>query len=629
MGGYLDKIQSPADLRPLTPAQRDKLAAEIREELISTVIQTGGHLASNLGAVELTIALHSVFRSPRDKLVWDVGHQAYVHKLLTGRRDRFSTLRQLGGLSGFPDPEESPHDAFVGGHAGNSVSAALGMATARDLAGQDYHVVAIIGDGAMTAGMVMEALNQAGHMGSRLIVVLNDNQMSISPNVGAISSSLNRLRLDRRYHRAKEDAEHLLEKVPLGTQVLEAGRRFKKGFKGLVIPTMIWEELGFTYMGPLDGHNIEEMRQAFIQAKEYRSKPTFIHVMTQKGKGYGPAEDDAVGFHGIAPNNGEKSHAPSYTKVFGETIVRIARENPKVVTITAAMQEGTGLNLMAKEMPDRLFDVGICEQHAVTFAAGLASQGFIPVIAIYSTFLQRAYDQVLHDVCIPGLPVVFCLDRGGITGEDGKTHQGLFDLSYLRNLPGLTVASPKDENELQHLLYTAVMAKRPMAIRYPRGAGLGVARDSHLRQLPIGQGELLRDGSDLAILAVGAPVNEAMLAAEQLSSKGIKCAVANARFIKPLDRDLIVDLARRTGAIITVEENVLAGGFGSAVVELLASERLNGVQVDCLGIPDVFVEHGSPRQLRAKYGLDASGIVERALQLLETGSSLHVVAARD
>ncbi|MDP2661609.1 MAG: 1-deoxy-D-xylulose-5-phosphate synthase [Dehalococcoidia bacterium] len=629
MGGYLDKIQSPADLRPLTPAQRDKLAVEIREELVSTVIQTGGHLASNLGAVELTIALHSVFRSPRDKLVWDVGHQAYVHKLLTGRRDRFSTLRQHGGLSGFPDPEESPHDAFVAGHAGNSISAALGMATARDLAGQDYHVVAIIGDGAMTAGMVMEALNQAGHMGSRLIVVLNDNQMSISPNVGAISSSLNRLRLDRRYHRAKEDAEHLLEKVPLGTQVLEAGRRFKKGFKGLVIPTMIWEELGFTYMGPLDGHNIEEMRQAFIQAKEYRSKPAFIHVMTQKGKGYGPAEDDAVGFHGIAPNNGEKSHGPSYTQVFGETIVRIARDNPKVVAITAAMQDGTGLNLMAKEMPGRLFDVGICEQHAVTFAAGLASQGFIPVIAIYSTFLQRAYDQVLHDVCIPGLPVVFCLDRGGITGEDGKTHQGLFDLSYLRNLPGLVVASPKDENELQHLLYTAVKSKRPMAIRYPRGAGLGTARDSQLRQIPIGHGELLRDGSDLAILAVGAPVNEAMLAAEQLSSKGIKCAVANARFIKPLDRELIVDLARRTGAIITVEENVLAGGFGSAVVELLANERLNGIQVDCLGIPDVFVEHGSPRQLRAKYGLDASGIVERALQLIEAGSSLNVGAALD
>lgn len=629
MGEYLDKIQSPADLRPLTPAQRDKLAAEIREELVTTVTKTGGHLASNLGAVELTIALHSVFRSPRDKFVWDVGHQAYVHKLLTGRRDRFSTLRQQGGLSGFPDPEESPHDAFVAGHAGNSISAALGMATARDLAGQDYHVVAIIGDGAMTAGMVMEALNQAGHMGSRLIVVLNDNQMSISPNVGAISSSLNRLRLDRRYHRAKEDAEHLLEKVPLGTQVLEAGRRFKKGFKGLVIPTMIWEELGFTYMGPLDGHNIEEMRQAFIQAKEYRSKPTFIHVMTQKGRGYGPAEDDAVGFHGISPHNGDKSHAPTYTKIFGETIVRIARENPKVVAITAAMQDGTGLNQMAKEMPGRLFDVGICEPHAVTFAAGLASQGFIPVIAIYSTFLQRAYDQVLHDVCIPGLPVVFCLDRGGITGEDGKTHQGLFDLSYLRNLPGLVVASPKDENELQHFLYTAVMSKRPMAIRYPRGAGLGTALDSHLRQIPIGQGELLRDGSDLAILAVGAPVNEAMLAAEKLSSRGIKCAVVNARFIKPLDRELIIDLARRTGAIVTVEENVLAGGFGSAVVELLASERLNGVRVDCLGIPDVFVEHGSPRQLRAKYGLDASGIFERALELIEAGSSLHVASALD
>ncbi len=629
MGEYLDKIQKPADLRPLTPSQRERLAAEIREELVSTVTQTGGHLASNLGAVELTIALHSVFNSPRDKFVWDVGHQAYVHKLLTGRLERFSTLRQFGGLSGFPDPEESPHDAFVAGHAGNSVSAALGMAVARDLSGENYHVLAIIGDGAMTAGMVMEAINQAGHMGTRLIVVLNDNQMSISPNVGAISSSLNRLRLDQRYHRAKEDAEHLLEKVPLGTQVLEAGRKFKKGFKGLVIPTMIWEELGFTYMGPVDGHNIEDLRQAFIQAKEYRSKPTFIHVMTRKGKGYGPAEDDAVGFHGVAPSNGETSRAPTYTRVFGETIVRIARENPRVVAITAAMQDGTGLSAMAKEMPKRLFDVGICEQHAVTFAAGLASQGFVPVLAIYSTFLQRAYDQVLHDVCIQGLPVVFAMDRSGITGEDGKTHQGLFDLSYLRNLPRLTIASPKDENELQHLLYTAVMSGGPMAVRYPRGAALGVSRDSNLRRLTIGRGELLQDGSDLAIVAIGASVHEAILASQELSSRGINCAVANARFIKPLDNELILDLARRTGIILTVEENVLAGGFGSAVLELLAQERLEDVRVGRLGIPDVFVEHGSPSQLRVKYGLDAAGIAKAAMELLKTGPGLPVAASVD
>lgn len=622
MPRILDNVSGPADLKALTPAQRDKLAAEIREELVATVTQTGGHLASNLGAVELTIALHSVFDSPRDKLVWDVGHQAYVHKLLTGRRASFSTLRQFGGLSGFPDPDESCHDAFVAGHAGNSVSAALGMAAARDLAGDNYHAIAIIGDGAMTAGMALEALNHAGHMGTRLVVVLNDNQMSISPNVGAMSRSLNRLRLNRHYHRAKEDAEHLLEKVPLGTQVLEAGKRFKKGFKGLVIPTMLWEELGFTYMGPFDGHNIEELRQAFIQAREYRAKPTFIHVYTQKGKGYGPAEDDAVGFHGVSPNHVGKDPAPSYTRVFGETVLRLAREDKRIIAITAAMEEGTGLNLMATEMPGRVFDVGICEQHAVTFAAGLARQGFIPVVAMYSTFLQRAYDQVLHDVCTQHLPVVLAMDRGGIVGEDGKTHQGVFDLSFLRNIPGLTLASPKDENELQHLLFTAVRAGGPIAIRYPRGAGRGVKRDVNLTQLPIGCGEILREGRDMSILAIGASVYEAMEAAESLSLRGIQCTVANARFVKPLDRELILDLAGRTGFILTVEENVLAGGFGSAVLELLTEEKVMGVRIACLGIPDTFVEHGAPGILRAQYRLDAAGIAEQAVRLLETGEAI-------
>ncbi|MDP2935346.1 MAG: 1-deoxy-D-xylulose-5-phosphate synthase [Dehalococcoidia bacterium] len=622
MARVLDRVNWPSDLKALTPGQRERLAAEIRDELVSTVTETGGHLASNLGAVELTIALHSVFDSPRDKLVWDVGHQAYVHKLLTGRRASFSTLRQFGGLSGFPDPDESCHDAFVAGHAGNSVSAALGMAAARDLAGDNYHVIAIIGDGAMTAGMALEALNHAGHMGTRLVVVLNDNQMSISPNVGAMSRSLNRLRLNRHYHRAKEDAEHLLEKVPLGTQVLEAGKRFKKGFKGLVIPTMLWEELGFTYMGPFDGHNIEELRQAFIQAREYRAKPTFIHVYTQKGKGYGPAEDDAVGFHGVSPNHVEKDPAPSYTRVFGETVLRLAREDKRIIAITAAMQEGTGLNPMAKEMPGRVFDVGICEQHAVTFAAGLARQGFIPVVAIYSTFLQRAYDQVLHDVCIQHLPVVLAMDRGGIVGEDGKTHQGVFDLSFLRNIPGLTIASPKDENELQHLLFTAVRAGGPIAIRYPRGAGRGVKRDVNLTQLPIGCGEILREGRDMSILAIGASVYEAMAAAESLSLKGIQCTVANARFVKPLDRELVLDLAGRTGSILTVEENVLAGGFGSAVLELLTEEMVMGVRIARLGIPDTFVEHGAPGILRAQYRLDAAGIAEQAVRLLEISEAI-------
>jgi 1-deoxy-D-xylulose-5-phosphate synthase len=624
----LDGINCPADLKGLSLSQMNELAGEIREELVSTVTQTGGHLASNLGVVELTLALHSIFDSPRDKIVWDVGHQTYVHKLVTGRRGGFPTLRQHGGLCGFPDPEESPHDVFIAGHAGNSVSAALGMAVARDMAGEDYHVIAVIGDGAMTAGMALEALNHAGHLGIRLIVVLNDNQMSISPNVGAVSRSLNRLRLHPRYHQAKEEAEQLLTKLPLGCQVIQAGKRVKKGFKGLLIPTMLWEELGFTYMGPVDGHNIEELRQAFLQAKEYPSKPTLIHAITQKGRGYGPAEEDAVGFHGLAPNHKHQKSIPSYTQVFAQTVVALARENPRVVAVTAAMQEGTGLALAAKEMPGRIFDVGICEQHAVTFAAGLASRGFVPIVAIYSTFLQRAYDQVLHDVCIQRLPVVFALDRGGIVGDDGKTHQGLFDLSYLRHIPNLVVAAPKDEGELQRLLYTAVEANLPMAIRYPRGAGVGVPLDKEPQPLPLGRGELLREGRDVAILAVGPVVHQALQAAERLAAEGIECAVANARYIKPLDAELVTQLARRCGLLLTVEENTLAGGFGSGVLELLSSSGLAQVRVDRLGIPDQFVEHGDPLILRAKYGLDAEGIARHVQETVSRDRALGVLATR-
>ncbi|MCK4362529.1 MAG: 1-deoxy-D-xylulose-5-phosphate synthase, partial [Dehalococcoidia bacterium] len=449
----LDSINEPADLKGLTLPQLAQLAAEMRSRIVTIVDANGGHLASNLGVVELTIALHRTFESPRDKIVWDVGHQSYAHKMLTGRRARFSTIRQHGGLSGFTDREESPHDPFGAGHASTSISAALGMAIARDLAGESYHVIAVVGDGSLTGGMAFEALNQAGHRGTRLIVVLNDNGMAISPSVGALSRLFSRLRLDRRYYRADEEASHVVSRLPRTHWLQLIGQRVKKGVKGMIIPSMFWEELGFTYIGPIDGHDLAELEATLAQAREYARRPILVHVVTKKGKGHRPAEDDAVGFHGVSPNQGKKVNALSYSEVFGQTVLRLARENPKVIAVTAAMPEGTGLSLLADEFPERVFDVGICEQHAVTLAAGLATQGFVPIVAIYSTFLQRAFDQIIHDVCLQDLPVIFAIDRGGIVGDDGKTHQGTFDISYLTVAPNLIVSAPKDENELQHLLY--------------------------------------------------------------------------------------------------------------------------------------------------------------------------------
>ena len=613
MSRLLDRITCPRDLASFTPPELQQLAAEIREELVQVVTRNGGHLASNLGAVELSIALHRMFDSPNDKIVWDVGHQAYVHKILTGRRERFPTIRQHGGLSGFTERNESEHDVFGAGHASTSISAALGMAVARDLAGESHHVVAVIGDGALTGGMALEALNQAGHLATRLIVVLNDNAMSISPNVGAISSALNKLRLDVRYHKAKKGLGHVITSLPTGKDAWRLAERMVHSFKGFLLPTLIWEELGFTYMGPVDGHNIVELQQAFHQAKQYRMKPTFIHVLTTKGKGYEPAEDDAVGFHGLAPNNGQKSKLPTYSKVFAQTCIEIAKQDPKVVAITAAMLEGTGLKDMAVEMPNRVFDVGICEQHAVTFAAGMATQGYTPIVAIYSTFLQRAYDQIVHDVCLQNLPVVFALDRSGIVGDDGKTHQGILDLSYLGSMPNMVVAAPKDENELRHLLYTAVRANRPVAVRFPRGYGLGAAQDLALHEIPIGHGEVLRFGQDVALIAIGATVQPSLEAAEQLSGMGVDCAVVNARFAKPLDAGLILDVARQTGRVVALEENVPSGGFGGAVVSLLEERLGSAVQVMRIGLPDNFIEHGPQEVLRAKYGLDTQGIVQQVL----------------
>ena len=615
MTRLLDQVDHPADLKKLSKRELKQLASELRQKLVDTITVTGGHLASNLGVVELTIALHRVFDSPRDKIIWDVGHQSYVHKLLTGRKKDFASLRQYGGLSGFTNPEESPHDPFGTGHASTSISAALGMAIARDLQGDDYNVVAVIGDGAITGGMALEALNHAGHLGSRLIVILNDNGMSISPTVGSLAKIFNKVRFDPRYRWAKEESRKILQALPLGDMVWEVGRRARGGFKGLLLPTMMWEGLGFAYIGPIDGHNATELENALRQAREYHQKPTFIHVLTTKGKGYRPAENNAVYFHGVPARRVSNQNIPTYSEVFAQTALRLTRDDPRIVTITPAMPEGNCLSIVAAEFPQRVFDVGICEQHAVTFAAGLAAQGFIPIVAIYSTFLQRAFDQIVHDVCLQNLPVVFAIDRGGIVGDDGKTHQGTFDLSYLTLIPNLSIAAPRDENELQHLLYTAVNSGQAMAIRYPRGPGLGVPLDTILHKIPVGKWEVMREGSDVAILAVGVTVAPALEAAHELAASGIKAAVINARFVKPLDVELITSLVHRTPRLVTVEENTLSGGFGSSVARLLQDLGLGKIPAKIIGIPDEFVEQGSQAALRAKYGLDAKGIAQQVLSL--------------
>ena len=625
MSRLLDSINSPSDLKDLSYSEVEQLAAEIRDELVSTVSVTGGHLASNLGAIELTLALHRIFDLPQDKVIWDVGHQAYSHKLLTGRRDRFKTLRQYEGLSGFTSRDESEYDAFGAGHASTSVSAALGMAVARDLAGEDYRVIAVIGDGAITGGMALEALNQAGHLSSNITVVLNDNGMSIAPTVGALSKLMGKVRFDHRFHEARERSWRILRHLPFSNKLKSASEQVESGVKGLVMPTMLWEELGFTYMGPVDGHDIRKLEEAFTQARNFRKKPALVHVVTTKGKGYQPAEGNAVYFHGVSGQNGEVCDIPSYSEVFARTMLDVAREDPRLVVITPAMPEGNFLHIVQAEFPERVFDVGICEQHAVTFAAGLSTQKYIPVVAIYSTFLQRAFDQIIHDACLQDLPVVFAIDRGGIVGDDGKTHQGTLDLSYLTLIPNLIISAPKDENELRHLLYTAIRCGKPMAVRYPRGSGLGVSTDDNLHVIPIGKAEVLREGGDVAVLAIGVTVQAAMDAAENLSERGTEATVVNARFAKPLDSELILDIAGRIKQIVTVEENTVKGGFGNCVLDLLQEENVCDVQVKCIGVPDKFIEQGTQEIIRHKYGLDAAGIEATILDLVgssETVSSL-------
>ncbi len=624
LSAWLSSVNEPEDLKKMSVRELNELACEIRAFLLEHVSQTGGHLAPNLGVVELTLALHAVFDSPRDQLVWDVGHQSYVHKILTGRRHLFNTLRQYQGLSGFPKRKESEHDVFETGHSSTSISAALGLAHARDLRGEKHHVIAVIGDGSMSGGMAFEALNNAGDAGTNLIVILNDNEMSISQNVGGLAAYLGRLRTDPKYYRLKEDVEEIVKRIPhIGGKVLKSVERVKDAVKSLIVPGMFFEELGFTYLGPVNGHQIDSLLGVLRGAKQTHG-PVLIHVLTKKGKGFVSAECKPDFYHGVGPfdlsdppDPGNCGGAPSFTEIFSETLLQAAQENDKIVAITAAMASGTGLDSFAKAYPRRFFDVGIAEQHAVTFAAGLAVKEFRPVVAIYSTFLQRAYDQILHDVCIQNLPVLFALDRAGVVGEDGETHHGLFDISYLRQMPNMSFIVPRDGNILRSALLTGLAHRGPVAIRYPRGKAEGVAA-GEVELLPWGRGEVLRTGRDVTVLAVGTLVEAALAAAFLLAEEGLSVAVIDPVFIKPLDAELILAAVEESRyGLVTVEEHVLAGGFGSALLEFLEQKKISTVPVKRLGVPDCFVEHGARDLLLNKLGLTAQHIAASCLELVK------------
>jgi 1-deoxy-D-xylulose-5-phosphate synthase len=613
----LREITGPEQLRSLSLHGLQELGAEIRQVILETVARTGGHLAPNLGVVELTLALHTVFDSPHDKLIWDVSHQSYVHKLVTGRLDRFHTLRQYQGVAGFTHQEESIHDHFHWGHASTSISAAVGMAKARDLRGEKHEVVAIIGDGALTGGMAYEALDHAGHDKTRLIVVLNDNSMSIASNVGGISQYLARIRTGQPYQRVKREVAETLKHIPvIGGAAFELLDRLKEGVKQLLVHNMFFEDLGFTYIGPVDGHSIPALQEALRQAKSYNG-PTVVHVVTTKGKGVPYAEELPDKYHGgpaFDVTTGKTvPGSTSYSEVIGNTMIRLAERDPRVIAITAAMPSGTGLTKFGKLFPERYFDVGIAEQHGATFAAGLAHRGMRPVFAVYSTFLQRAYDQVIHDIAIQNLPVVFALDRAGLV-EDGATHQGVFDVTFLRAIPNFVVGAPKDENELQHMLYTGLHHDGPFSLRYPRGKVQGVPLDEAFRLLEIGRGELVRDGIDIALIGLGTMVSVAEQAADLLAAEGISAAVVNPRWVKPLDADLLARLGRQCGAVVTVEECALAGGFGAAVLELF-SERAVPARVKRVGIPDRFIAHGAPKIFHEQLGLTPAGVAAAAREL--------------
>ncbi len=624
MSKFLSRINSPTDLKKLSVEELPFLAREIRDMLLETISETGGHLSSNLGVVELTLAMHYVFNSPKDKFVWDVGHQSYVHKLLTGRKERFGTLRQHKGLCGFTKREESEHDHWNCGHGGTSISAALGFAKARDLKKEDNDVVAIIGDGSLTAGMAFEGLNHAGHIQNDMIVVLNDNEMSISANVGGMSAHLSKIMTGQVMLKIKQEIGQLLLSVPgIGKEIARYAHKLDEAIKGVFIPGRLFEDLGFRYVGPIDGHDIEALIESFNVVKD-STGPTLMHVITRKGKGYEQAEEKADVWHGAKPFNistGEfhkKKANPAYTNVFADALIQLAKEDEKVIGITAAMPDGTGISKFGKEFPDRTFDVGMAEQHGVAFAGALSIEGFRPVAAIYSTFLQRAYDQVVHDICLMNLSVTFAMDRAGIVGEDGATHQGLYDIAFLRTLPNMVVMAPKDENELRHMLKTAVYHPGPAALRYPRGSGLGVPLDPEMKELEIGKGEVIQDGADIAIFAYGHTVEWAQEVARIFEKEGVSVAVINARFAKPVDKELIVRYALKSRCLITTEEHSLKGGFGSAVLEALQEEQIFHIPVKCIGLGDIVLEHGAPGIQRKILKLDPDGMFETIMAFYES-----------
>lgn len=622
----LQQINSPADLRRLPPDQLSEVAAEIRQFILETMSRIGGHTGASLGAVELAVALHYAFDTPRDRLVWDVGHQAYAHKILTGRRDQLPTIKQYGGLSPFLRRDESEYDTFGAGHASTSISAALGMAIARDRKGESHHVCAVIGDASLAGGMAMEAINQAGHLKTRLIVLLNDNEMSIAPAVGALTGYLNRIREAHGYHRLKDEVGETLLSIPgLGERLHHAAKTMKDALAAAVLPGALVNELGFKYIGYVDGHNPRALVAALREAQQITDSPVIVHALTVKGKGFPSSEKNYYAWHATGPfdiDSGEpiKSTAkvPQYTHVFGDTLCELMEKDERIVALTAAMPDGTGIDRALEKFPNRTFDVGIAEQHAVTFCAGMACEGMKPVAAIYSTFLQRGFDQLIHDVCIQNLNVTFALDRGGIAGPDGPTHHGLLDIAYLRGMPNMILMAPKDEAELRHMLFTAIEHAGPAALRYPRGNGIGVDIAGEPQLLEIGKGEILRDGGEIAIVAYGSMVHPALHAAENLSKDGIEATVVNARFVKPIDAGLLLAMARTKRLIVTVEEAYLAGGFGSAVMELLEENGLQDkVRVVRMGIPDRLITHGDAKLLLAKYGLDADGIYTRVKESID------------
>ena len=620
---YLQQIKSPDDIKTMNMSELKVLAQEIRETLIQVVSENGGHLAPNLGVVELTLALHMVFHTPEDKIIWDVGHQSYVHKLLTGRYEQFHTVRTLDGLSGFPNRSESEHDAFGAGHSSTSISAAVGFAKARDLRGGKNNVIAVIGDGAMTGGMAFEALENAGHMDSNIIVILNDNEMSIDPNVGALAEYLSRARSNPAYTKSKDDVEELLKKIPgIGDKMFKAADKLKDSLKYLLVPGVLFEEFGFKYYGPINGHDLPALMTVLENVKGI-NRPVLIHVETKKGKGYAPAEKNPDLFHGVSPfhiQTGElkkKSTVPTYTSVFGKTLAELGAQDDRIVGITAAMGKGTGINVFQEQFPARTIDVGIAEEHAVTMAAAMALDGYKPVVAIYSTFLQRAYDQVMHDVALQNAPVVFCLDRAGLVGDDGPTHHGIFDVSYLRHIPNMVCMAPKDENELRHMLNSALTYNCPVAMRYPRGEGLGVPMDEALQVLPLGKAEVLQEGDKVTLLALGSMVHIAEQAAERLQAElGITPTVINARFAKPLDADTILQYAGQDTLLVTLEEQAVTGGFGSAVLELYNQHGIDARNVLTIGIADSFVQHGNTARLKEMQGLDVESVVAKVKERL-------------